>query len=75
MPEWLSVWSKAKMICIWSIRHAIISYLVKLQNVLLSWCWLTHDTTEKTHRTSAAINAKCQVKEFWTACGKMCKRA
>lgn len=43
MPEWLSVWSKAKMICIWSIRHAIISYLVKLQNcstfLVLAYSW------------------------------------
>ena len=50
MLAWLSVWSKVRMICIWSIWchcHPIISCSSKIQNALSFWCQLTQVVLEK----------------------------
>jgi len=47
---WLSVWSKVKMICLWSSWchcHPIISCFIKIQNGLPFWCQLTQVVLEK----------------------------
>jgi len=47
---WLSVWSVAQMICVWSSWchcHPIISCFSEIQNGLPSWCWLTQVVLEK----------------------------
>jgi len=76
---WLSVWSEAQMICIWSSWchcHPIVSYTSKIQNGLPFWCWLTQVVLEKGPlngcSSSIQVGQAAKLKVYSSDCATNC---